>query len=278
MGEMETESIRGPESIARLSHTFSRSLTAGDLAQPLHSLDDNQPVELARELMAPRGLSVLGVRSGGLMAGWVGAGDLTGGRLRERARAFAPGEVVDESASLGAVLSALATADHLFVRSRGDVVWVITRRELQHPPLRMWLFGAITVLEANMTWAIDALHPKEAWTRLVSAGRLEKAVALRELRRESGSECRLVDCLQIKDKADILVSNREHLALLGLGSRRETSRLVREIEGLRNQLAHSQALEARHLAAATRLAASIDSILNEEYVRRIVGKQRGRGE
>jgi hypothetical protein len=273
---METQIIRGPESIARLSHTFSRSLTAGDLAQPLRSLDDNQPVELARELMAAHGLVVLGVRSGGLMAGWIGAGDFTGGVLRDHVRAFALANVVDESAGLGAVLSALATAEHLFVRTRGDVAWVITRNELQNPPLRMWLFGAITVLEANMSWAIEALHPGDGWTRVVSAGRLEKAVALREMRRESGSDCRLVDCLQIKDKADILMSEREDLELLGLGSRRETSRFVREIEGLRNHLAHSQALEARHLAAATRLAGSIDSILSAEYVGKLVEKQRVR--
>lgn len=274
---MSMDSLRGPESIARLSHTFSRSLTAGDLARPLPSLDDNQPADHARELMARQSCLVLGVRSHGMLAGWVGKADLTGGLLSERVRAFEPGRVVDESASLGAVLSALAEDGHLFVRARGDVAWVITRGELQAPPLRMWLFGAVTVLEANMTWAIEALYPDESWAELISAGRLAKAATLRELRRQGGSECRLVDCLQIKDKADILMGKREHLELLGLGSRRETSRFVREIETLRNQLAHSQALEPVHLAAATRLAASIDSILSAEYVRRMVEKPRSSG-
>lgn len=40
-------SIREPQSVACLIRTFSRSLSAVDLAEPLASLDDNQPVALA---------------------------------------------------------------------------------------------------------------------------------------------------------------------------------------------------------------------------------------
>jgi len=70
---------------------------------------------------------------------------------------------------------------------------VISRRDLQKPPLRMWLFGAITVLDANMAWAIEELYPGESWQNLLSPRRLEKAAVLGEERRRSGSACRLVD-------------------------------------------------------------------------------------
>ena len=42
-------SIRDPQSVALLNRTFSRSLWAMEIAEPLASLDDNQPMALAVE-------------------------------------------------------------------------------------------------------------------------------------------------------------------------------------------------------------------------------------
>ena len=267
-------SIREPQSVARLSHTFSRSLSAADLAEPLVSLDENQPVALGAELMQARGLSVLGVRRAGLVAGWVGPNDLAGGTLGENAREFRWEEVHDESASLDVVLSALTATEQVFIEWRGEVAAVIMRRDLQKPPLRMWLFGAITVLDANLTWAVSELFPGDAWQGQITSGRLEKATALRAERQRRGSDCVLLDCLQVKDKADILMSDSASVEALGLASRREADRLTRDIEKLRNHLAHAQELEPEHLATAARLASFIHSILRAEGVQRIVALRR----
>jgi len=267
--------IREPQSVARLSRTFSRSLSAADLAEPLVSLDENQLVALATELMQAQHVSVIGVRRAGLIAGWVGLGDLAGGTLGSLARKFRREEVLDESASLDVVLGAFAAAEQVFIEWRGEIAAVITRRDLQKPPLRMWLFGAITVFDANLTWALTELYPDDSWQGQITPGRLEKAVALRAERQRRGSGCALLDCLQVKDKADILLSDSASLAALGLQSRREADRLTRDIEKLRNHLAHAQELESDHLATAARLASFIDSILGAEGVRRIVALRRG---
>src|SRR5204863_9314635 len=84
------------------------------------------------------------------------------------------------------------------------------------------------------------------------------------------SECTLLDCLQVKDKADILISDSSSLTALGLQSRREADRLTSDIEKLRNHLAHAQELESEHLATAARLASFIHAILRAEGVQRIV--------
>jgi hypothetical protein len=151
---------------------------------------------------------------------------------------------------------------------------VIARRDLQKPPLRMWLFGAITVLDTNLTWAVEELFPGDAWQGQITPGRLEKAVALRDERTRRGSECSLADCLQLKDKADILVSDPACLGLLGLASRREADRLTRDVEKLRNHLAHAQELEPTHLATASRLASYLHTILHAEVTQRIVALRR----
>jgi hypothetical protein len=220
-------------------------------------------------------LSVLGVRRDGLVAGWVGVSDLMDGMLGECSREFREEEIFDESAGLDAVLGGLAATEQVFIEWRGEIAAVITRRDLQKPPLRMWLFGAITVLDANLTWAIGELYPDNSWRSQVTPGRYKKAVELHAERQRRGSACTLLDCLQVKDKADILVRDGASFAALGLHSRGEADRFTSDIEKLRNYLAHAQELESEHLVTATRLASSIHSILRAEGAQRIVAAHRG---
>jgi hypothetical protein len=188
-------SIREPQSIARLSRTFSPSLSAVDLAEPLLSLDENQPATLGADLLLARNATVLGIRRDGLVVGWVGPSALTTGTLGDHRRDFSPENVLANDAGFDAVLAALSTAEQVFLEWLGEVMAVITRRDLQKPPLRMWLFGAITVFDTNLTWAIEALFPGNAWQTYMTPGRLGKAVALRAERQRRGSDCALLDCL-----------------------------------------------------------------------------------
>jgi hypothetical protein len=277
MSEPVHASIRHSRSIARLSHTFSESLSASDLVEPMVSLDENQPVSMGLDVMRVREVEVLGVRGAGLVAGWVCQEDLTGGILGEHMREFSPESVLDEDAGLDVVLVAMGKSERVFIRWLGEVAGVITRQDLQKAPLRMWLFGAITLFDLNMTWAIEELYPGDTWTDYISAGRLEKARALCAERARCGNACRLVDCLQIKDKADILSRDAQNLAVLGFGSRREADRFTQRIESLRNHLAHAQELEAEHLATASLLASYIESIVRGRGVLQVVEKKRAGG-
>jgi hypothetical protein len=274
MNEPSHHPAREPRNVSRLSRTFSRSLSAVDLAEPLLSLDENQPVTLARELLKKRRVSVLGVRRAGLIAGWVAASDLEKQAVGECARGFRSEMILAEGAGLDAVIGALSNEEQVFVEWLGEVTGVITRNDLQKPPVRMWLFGAITVLDANLTWAIEDLFPGDSWQSRISAGRFEKAVALRSERERRGGDCRLVDCLQIKDKADVLLRDKTSMEAMGLASRREAERLASDVEKLRNHLAHAQELEPAHLATTAQLAASIQSIVHGEGVGRIVAAHR----
>ncbi len=263
-------SARDPEQAARLSRIFAQSLTAADLAEPLPSLDSNQPAQRGMELCRRRALHALGVRRDGVITGWVAPDFPETGTLDDHARPIAPEQVLDASASLAAVLSHSSAGECLFIRFLGEIAGIITRRDLQKAPLRMWLFGAVTLLDLNLTWALEQLYPDDAWRTKITPGRLEKALALHAERQRRGDGCALLDCLQVKDKADILVRDAAGMAALGISSRREADRLTRDLELLRNQLAHAQELQAGHLTTAARLSGMIDAILRGEGVQRIL--------
>lgn len=265
--------IRGPRSVQRLSRTFTHSMSALDLAEPLLSLDEDQTTSEARELMVARGVSVLGVRHNGAIVGWVDADVPAVGRLKEAMRTFEKVAILDETEGFEVVLGKLPDAEHVFIEWLGEIAGVITRNDLQKAPLRMWLFGAITLFDMNLTWAIEELYPGDSWQELVSTGRRDKAIALHAERRRAGSDCRMVDCLQIKDKSDILLKDKENMSVLGFSSRNEADRAARDVEKLRNHLAHAQALEPQDLATASRLAAVIRQILAGEGVSRLVARK-----
>lgn len=265
--------IRGPRSVERLSRTFTHSMSALDLAEPLLSLDENQTTNAARELMLARGVSVLGARRDGVIVGWVNAELPSDGKLKDAMRTFHNAAILDESAGFEVVLGALPEAEHVFIEWLGEIAGVITRNDLQKAPLRMWLFGAVTLFDMNLTWAIEELYPGDSWQSLISAGRRDKAIALHAERTRTGSECRMVDCLQIKDKSDIILKDKENMAVIGFPSRNEADRAARDVEKLRNHLAHAQALEASDLETASRLAAVIRQILAGEGVSRLVARK-----
>ena len=100
-----------------------------DLAEPLVSLDENHLVQLAAEVIRVRKVIILGVRRVGLVAGWVGAADLAGGRLGECARQVREEEELDESASLDLVATATRLASLIDSILRAEVVQQIV--ELQ---------------------------------------------------------------------------------------------------------------------------------------------------
>ncbi len=265
------DALRDAASVERLTRTFTSSLTVVDLARPLLSLDESQSARAGIKLMESSGEQVLGVRRSGRAAGWVSRPTLPpGGLLADHLKLFQDDETLADSEGIQAVLEGITGRDQVFVRWLGNVAGVVHRTDLQKAPVRMWLFGVVTLLEANLTWAVEELHPHDAWTGRVTEGRLQKAVTLRDERRRRGSNCRLVDCLQIKDKVDVLMKDAAHIKLLGLTSKREADRFGRDIETLRNQLAHGQELENAHLATACRLAASLDGILRADMASKLV--------
>lgn len=245
--------LPGLASLGRISGLFQGVFSAGDIAHPLRSLD--APLtESAAGLMERAGLPVVGVRHDGAVAGFA---------LREnpdRFREFRPGQIVSDGAGFSEVILALSQHSLCFVRAFGDVAGVITRDDVEHPFMRMWLFGIVTMFEAQLASFIERNWPDGGWRSLVSEGRLAKAEAMLEERRRRGQQSSLLSCLQFSDKAQIMVEDQTMLETLGFTSRRAAHKVCKEFESLRNNLAHSQSIVTHDFAQIARLAGRIESL------------------
>ncbi len=244
-----------------LRRAFTASFTARDVAEPLLSFGAEQSAGYVSSVMAHLGRDYAGVRKGGVTVGYVEQRELTEGTCEATLRFFDHADVVADDAPLATLVERLDDRPRVFVKSLGNVCGLVTRGELQKPPVRMWLFGMITLLEMGLTSLIQRHHPDGAWRQLVPEGRLRKAEELLAERRRRHRSVDLLDCLQLADKGYILLKAEATREALGVASRSLGKKRLKGLEALRNNLAHSQDIVTLDWEAIARLSANLERIL-----------------
>lgn len=256
---MSDDQLAQVRALRRQMNTFS----VRDLASPLASVDDSEPAARARRLMEARGWPVIGVRRDGRMRGYLRAGEGGDGPCADVAHPIRPDQVLESTDSLSGMVHVLTRYDFAFVQAFGQVAGVLTRDDLHQPIGRMWLFGMITLIEMEVSARIRDAYPGDNWQPLVTEGRLEKARQLQEERARRGFPAALRDCLQLSDKISILTRSPELLQAWGYANRRAAQAGLRELESLRNHLAHSQDVVNHHWHLIARISQRFQEALAE---------------
>lgn len=242
---------------------FEHAVTAQYVAEPLVSFGpDVKPAELL-EMMTLTGIDVAGLHRNDKLWGFVEAASLRSGSTQTFGNEFAADEVVNARSSLVEVIDVLTRHDRCFVSAGRKVIGVISRNDLHKPAVRMWLFGIITVVEQEATERIRQNWPDGSWTGRLSQPRVDKAKELHAERLRRKDSCQLVDCLQLSDKVTILMSSDSALAALGFSSASGAQKAGKQIESLRNKLAHSQDFVEQDWPQVVRLSRRIHQLLEE---------------
>ncbi|MDH3948376.1 MAG: HD domain-containing protein [Gammaproteobacteria bacterium] len=233
---------------------FTESFTAQDIAEPVHSFDIDKPCKDIRPLMDKQHLDIVCLRNNGKITGYVRRSDLNEGCCGDHLRPFRQGQVLASDSSLSDIIHVLTLHQYGFIRLFDDVVGYVSRSEINKPVVRMWLFGIITFIEMEFSQMIQEFYPDQSWRSMLTEKRLAKAVELQEERLRRNQHCDLIDCLQLSDKGQIVIQNPEFLELLDIGSKSVAKRLARELESLRNNLAHSQDIVTHDWGQIVRLS------------------------
>lgn len=256
------------ESQSRFRRLFEHAFRVSDIAESLVSFDVEQPTSEVLRVMERRVFTLAGLRDGDQVVGFVRIEDLKDpdapcGRYR---RPIEPADIIGDETPLNELVTRLASTPRLFVTAFGRVNGIVTLTDLQRSPVRMWLFGLITIIEMTFTDMILEKWPDEGWTELLSKGRLEKARALNDERsRRREDYCvRLLDCLQFSDKGQILMKDKSMRETLGFDSKGSGDRAVQRVEALRNSLAHAQDILTGGWETIVALTKNLDDILRTE--------------
>ncbi len=245
-----------------MQRVFLRGVTVRDIAEPLLSFDASTNAGVVRDALEAQRHPVAGVRTYGRVGGYLLRGELGEGQCGDFAHGFDEARVLVESTPLVDVVLALADAPFAFVRVLGGVGGYVTREDLQDPPVRMWLFGIVTIIEMYYLRMIEQHMPDGEWRRYLSDARVAKAQELLEERRRRNQNPSLLDCLQFGDKAQIVIRDEALRTQAGFQSRKRAERAMKMVEGLRNNLAHTQDIVAWDWETIVVLAENMDRLLH----------------
>ena len=257
-------------SSARLLNLFREGFNVIDLAQPLLSVEASSSRADARALIEHENLPCLGIRRNGRISGYVLPEDVSADGDLQEITNFQPDQIFDDSANLHELFEPLSKHSLVFVKVLGEVACVITRNDLEKPPMRMWLFGIITLLEINTTWAVEQLYPKNAWIKMISDARLEKAKIMQAERTRRNQPAELLSCLQFSDKLGILLKEKHHREVLQIDSLRKVKNTLKKLESIRNNLAHSQPIVEDNWETIKTLSSQLEIIVNAPRFRKLV--------
>ena len=229
-----------------LRKLFERRVNVQHLAERLWAVPASQDGASARKIMAEAGFDVLGVENGGFVSGYVEGATIDDRPCGQQIKTFHPSELVADSTPLIDVLPLLLKRPRLFVLKSNRVGEIVTRADLQKAPVRMLIFGLISLLEMNLLKLIREHYPEDSWEDLLSRARVQQARKVFEGRRERNEEIDLVDCLQLADKRTIILKNERLRTSLILGTRTAGEERLKRIEELRDRLVHAQGKHKPH--------------------------------
>ena len=213
--------------------------------------------------MEAKGYDVIGVRAGGLLTSFALREELSGGQLGDHARRVEPQFQLPDSSPLLSAFETLRKRPWVLVTVLGGVWGFISLADLQKAPVRMWLFGLISLAEMHTLRLVRESFPREEWigAKLLPATRMADARRLFEKRRKKGHETDLTDCLQLCDRATILKKRPGVFAELGFNSNGRAQRFFSQFEDLRNELAHSQDILTNRWPELADLAIGVERFL-----------------
>ncbi len=243
---------------------FTEIFTARDIAEGLLSFDADMPSEQAARDLKNHRREVASIRVGGTVQGYVRAQDLGDGEeCADCFRHFTIDQVLNGTATFSDVIHVLTRHDYCFVNLLGSVAGIICRDDINKPMVRMWLFGIVTMVEMGLVQLIHERFPGGRWEERVSAGRLQKAQDIQKERQRRNIYCDLIDCLQLTDKGQILIDDPVAMERLGMASKSVAKRAIKELESLRNHLAHAQDIVMHDWPQIARLSMRLEEIARQ---------------
>ncbi len=247
-----------------LREIFSRDITVRYIAEPLASFDATVDSTTVQAFLTERNYDVIGVRYEGFIASYARAVDLKadGGRtLADYAQPVPDALLIQDSEPLVQAILAMRETPYLFVESLGQINGIITLGDIQKAPVRLWLFGLISLTEMQLLRVIRETYPFNRWQHYLSETRLAIAQEMLERRQASNAEIDLADCLQFCDKRDIFLRSDRLHPILHPDSKNRGEKLLKDLEALRNNLAHAQDIVTGQWPKTADLAEETEQLL-----------------
>ncbi len=215
---------------------------ARTILEPIQCCPIDAPATEMRDLLGERGFDVAGVMDDptGPVIGFVISKELSEGTVGNHKKPLNAEHLVSDATPIADLLRVLRAKERAFVLIGPEVKGIVTLADLNKPPIRVYLFGLVSLLEMHLRFWIRNAYSDGSWKERLKDKRLEYANKLQAERQKRNQQIDLLDCLQFCDLSDLLLGNEDLRNRLGIESKRKGEELLGEAEKLRDRLAHSQ--------------------------------------
>jgi hypothetical protein len=228
--------------VSELRTLFEDAITVESIFEDIQACLACDPAPSIQDTMHQRDFDVIGIKDSkdGPVDGYVKAEALGSGKCGDYKQEFHISDLISDSTHLIDIYRILGDKERVFVLVGNTVEGIITRADLQKPPLRILLFGLITLLEMHLSYLVRNYYPHDAWRDKLSAPRVMKAEEMMEARKRRNEELDLIDCLQLCDKRTLVLASSAIMTELKLESKKSGNKTLKDIEELRDKLFHAQ--------------------------------------
>lgn len=225
-----------------LKKMFTDTLTAKFISEELQCCKDSDDALHAKEKLESLEFDSAGViDENGRKIGYVITKELAEGNIKKFIHEFNFSLIISDSTPLSEMINVFKDNDFVYVNYIDQVYGIVTKADLNKPPVRVYLFGVISLFEMHLTYWVAELFKENSWESVITNKRTESAKKIFESRKEDNmnQNITVIECLQLCDKRDILSTNTDFLKLIDLNDRDFIS-FMRDVESIRNNIAHSQ--------------------------------------
>jgi hypothetical protein len=248
--------------LSNLKKLFERHITISAITENFIAFDAKQDAEKCFAYMEENHFDVIGVRQNGHIIGYARLSKKDKGLLYEHKASFKRDEILIENTPLTEAVHHLAKTPYIFVKTSNGVVGIVTRADLYKPAIRIWLYGLISILEIHMLELIRKTFPDGEWKTCLSGKRQRKMLNTYEDRRTHNEEIEKIYCTEFCDKRTIIEKSEVAFKATGFKSKAEFSENLKEIEMMRNEIAHSCKVSKTQWKIVSKLCKKIESLID----------------
>ena len=187
--------------LAELRSLIDSGLIARAILEPLQSCPAEALAVEAARMLRGKDFDIAGVKAkpNESVIGWVATTSLTHGHVKDHMKMITADQMISDATPVPTVLKVLRDRLHTFILVGPAVAGILTRADLNKPPVRIYLFSLISLLEMHLAFWVQAKYPDDSWQKKLSSKRLAAAKKVQQERRKSRQNPFLVACLQFCD-------------------------------------------------------------------------------
>ena len=224
-----------------LKKLFIDNITAQSIYEPLLCCLIDSNTSHAKDVLRARDFDIAGVKAEpeGPIIGYVKTEELENETFQDHLLNIELANVVSDSTPIANIINIFSDNDFVFVISGNQVNGIITKADINKPPVRIYLFGILSLFEMHLNLWISHFFPENCWKEILKDNRIEMAENVFNKRKGNNQELSLLECIQLCDKKEILQTSDDFLAIFNF-SKKNYTKLLKRAEEIRNELAHSQ--------------------------------------